>query len=190
MEYTELDLRSPAVLLNTYLQDFPKLGLKWADSTSEWTAKNLDYFRQLAKSRGVPCCYPDPEKGTSEYLVDLCWQECDEDWARYRWLELVLEQEWSRDLDEIHHDFCKLVDLKAYVKVFICSPKEAERDDAVKALTQTVSICGIKHPDESYLLIVFSRDPRRKEGERIQIEGFEIDYRGRLTQLGSKLFPD
>lgn len=189
MEYTELDLRSPAVLFNTYLQEFPKLGFSWRQETKEWTSRNLEYFRQLGRSR-KSLCYPDPESGAGEYLVDLCWQEMDENGSKYRWLELVLEQEWSGNWEGIFHDFSKLVDIKANIKVFICFPKEAERHELPEYLAQWVSMCGIKHSDESYLVIIFSRDARRKESERLQIEGFAIDYRGEVTRLGSRLFPD
>lgn len=68
MQYTELDLRSPAILFQTYIEDFPKLGISWHQQTKEWTSTNLDYFRQLGKSRKCSC-YPDQETGASRRLA-------------------------------------------------------------------------------------------------------------------------
>jgi hypothetical protein len=194
MEYSELDLKSPKVLFKAYLDDFPTLGIHWNQSFTEWTSKNLDYFRNLGKSIGS-FCYPDPETGAVGYLVDLCWEEKDEQreervTSKYRWLELALEQEWSNNWDAIFADFSKLTDIKAKIKVFICFPKEVQRDELTDQLAHWVSISGIKHPDESYLVIIFSRNGRRKESERLKIEGYEIDYRGLLWELHSRLFPD
>ena len=189
MDYSEIDLRSPEILFNTYLNDFPTLSISWSQTDKEWTKNNLDYFHQLATERNVSY-FPNPAKYATGYLVDLCWEEIDERGSKYRWLELALEQEWSSAWEEIFRDFSKLVDIKAKIKVFICFPKESERGELSKHLAHWVSMGEMKHPDESYLVIVFSRDARRKESERLQIEGFEIDYRGRLSELGLKQFPD
>jgi hypothetical protein len=141
----------------------------------------------LGKAKGY-LCWPDPDRNASGYLVDLCWEEYAK--GKHCWLELILEEEWAGDWDGLSWDFSKLLDVKANIKVFICFPKEAERREVPVALANWVSEHAIKCPDESYLLIIFSRDARRKQSERLQIEGFAIDYRGELAELGSQLFPD
>jgi hypothetical protein len=184
----EHNLRSPRVLFKKYLSDFPSIGLRWEDKDKTWTSKNLGYFRKLGKDKGY-VCWPDPDKEEGGYLVDLCWEECEEN--KYRWLELILEEEWGdNDWDGLAWDFGKLVDMKAYIKVFICFPKEAQRREMPLWFADRISEHALKYPDESYLIIVFSRDARREVSERLQIEGFAIDYKGELMNLGSQVFSD
>ena len=184
----ELNLKSPRILFKKYLEDFPKvINIRWSDDGKTWTKKNLDYFRKLAKAGGYDC-YPDTEKGVGEYLVDLCWENQTE-W-KHHWLELALEEEWNENWDGIFWDFGKLTDVKAFIKVFICFQKEAERSELPVALAHFVSQNGIKLPEEAYLVIMFSRNPRRRLSERLQIEEFAVDYCGELTELGSQLFSD
>lgn len=66
--------------------------------------------------------------------------------------------------------FSKLIDIKAYIKVFICLPKEAERRDLPMYLADWVSKRALKCTDEAYLIIVMSRDRRRKEAERLKLK--------------------
>jgi hypothetical protein len=185
----KLNLKSPRILFKQYLENFQSLiNIKWGDDTKTWTNKNLGYFRELAKAKGYDS-YPDPDKKEHrQYLFDLCWENQAE--GKHRWLELALEEEWNENWNEVFWDFGKLTDVKAFMKVFICRQKEAERSELPVALAHYVSQNGIKLPEETYLVIMFSRNTRRKVSERLQIEGFAIDYRGELTELGSRLFSD
>lgn len=148
----------------------------------------MGYFRELAEAKGYDC-YPNPDKeGHHQYLVDLCWENQAE--GKHRWLELALEEEWNENWGEVFWDFDKLTDVKAFMKVFICRQKEAQRSELPVALAHCISQNGIKLSEEAYLVIMFSRNARRKVSERLQIEGFAIDYRGELTKLDSRYFSD
>jgi len=74
--------------------------------------------------------------------------------------------------------------------VDLCWENQTEWKHHWLELAHFVSQNGIKLPEEAYLVIMFSRNPRRRLSERLQIEGFAIDYCGELTELGSQLFSD
>lgn len=186
MAVEQFDSRLPKALFERYLANFQTIGIDWNDEWKEWTRKNLGYFAELGKSQKYEVYWTHAADRT-EYLVDLCWYVEGE---QYSWMELAVEEEWNPKLDEILYDFCKLMDVKAYLKVFICFPDEATRSDLPSRLANEVSMHRIKVPEEAYLLIVFSRDRRRKQTERLLVEGFGIDYRGNLSPLSQKLFPD
>jgi len=81
------------------------------------------------------------------------------------------------------------MDVKAYLKVFVCSPYKKVIPDLPSRLAQYISNHMIKIPEEAYLLIIIPEDVERKQAGRIEVEGVEIDYRGNTTPLGAKYFP-
>ncbi len=182
----QFDPRSPKSFFERYLADFLGIGLDWSEEYTDWTRKNLGYFAKLGESQNfrVWSLYAELK---GEYLVDLCWLVSRE---QYYWMEMALEQEWSNKLCDIMDDFSKLMDVKAYFKVFVCFAPEAIRSDLPSLPAREISKHGIKIPEEAYLLILFSRDTRRKKAERLKVEGFGTDYRGSITPLGEKYFPD
>lgn len=192
-----INYRSCKILFELFLKKFPSLKLDWEKDWNEWTKQILTFFAELGKFYGFEV-YLHPKFGvlnsgkepTSEYLVDLCWSFEDE-YNRAQWIELALESELSsRDIDSITYDFNKLVDIKSYVKVGIFSPKLAERDKVIEALEEMVAISAIKFPSESYLVIlILYHGKAEKASKRIEIIGYEINYRGESRMIDSRRFP-
>lgn len=196
-------LRQPEVLFKNYLEKFPSLGIYWyeqdgrAQSDKEWTKRNLDYFYQMGSDKGFDCW---SSQHGGEYHVDLCWyrgypqgeaEEKPEDWGKQKhFMELALEHELGWKASSIYYAFSKLVDVKAYLKVFMCLPRVIVRPKLAEALSRVVSTSSIRVPVEAYLLIIFSHDQTREPSEALHIEGFTIDYRGAVTSLGGGFFPD
>lgn len=55
-------------------------------------------------------------------------------------------------------------------------------------LAHYISNHMIKILEEAYLLIIIPEDVERKQAGRIEVEGFEIDYRGNTTPISAKYF--
>jgi len=180
----QFDFRSPKAFFERYLVDFQKIGLDWSEKDADWTHKNLEYFDKLGKSQGYKVWW---QYGGGEYLVDLCWLVSGE---QHYWMELALEQEWKGSFKDIKEDFFKLMDVKACLKVFVCFPYKHVIPDLPSRLAREISRHKIKISDEAYLLIILSRDASCRQAERLKVEGFGIDYRGSITPLGEKYFPD
>ncbi len=194
MDGGKIILVNPKEIFSRFLYDYDKKirPLSWDDKNSEWTKKILGYFIDLGESLGYNV-YTDPRvrNGYYEYLVDLCWAiELKDDYPNEWGIELAIEQEWSTELKEIYYDFEKLLDIKANLKIMICSPRIKDIDDILLTFQKYVSKCMIKIPTERYLIIIFTKDINRKESERIKIEGYEIDYLGNIKELGYKRFPE
>lgn len=197
LEEKHTNYRSCKVLFELFLEKFPNLKLDWEKDWNQWTKQILTLFAELGKFFGFEV-YLEPKYGilgldkepTSEYLVDLCWSFEDE-YYRAQWIELALESELSgRDIDSIIEDFNKLVDVKSYVKVGIFCPKLADRDRVMELLEDTVAISGIQFPSERYLVIlILYHGKAEKVSKRIEIAGYEINYRGESKIIDSGRFP-
>ena len=182
-EEKTLNLRSPEVLFDLFTKEFPKFNLKWGNWT-EWTGRLLGFFTKLGKQYGYDI--RGGEKA-SEYLVDLCWIGSLKEHA---WIELVLEEELSYyDIDSISEDFSKIVDLKAYIKVGIFSPRLAEREEALQSLESLVTYSEPKIPTERYLVIfILDHGKKEKKAQRIEIVGYELNYLGDSKLIKSVRF--
>jgi len=164
-------------LYDKFVEDFPSLGLKWKPvKMGDWTVGIFNYFCQQGNSLGFDT-YAEKAKNAihqAEWIVDLSWIH---DKSAY-WIELALESEWKTETDEIARDFQKLTDIKAKLKVFICSPKPADFKKVSNDLAELVGKHELKDPREEYLVICFSRD-----GGPGLIEGYEISTNGDISPL-------
>lgn len=195
------NLIQPEELFKKYMEDFPSLGiycyesyhpLSKPQSDLEWRSRNFRFFQELGESRGFECRYSGHG---IEYHVDLCWlqgypsgeaREKIENWGkREHFMELALEHEVKWKASEVYLAFSKLVDVKAYLKVYMCLPRRSLLPYLPEALARVVSTSPMKQANEAYLLVIFSDE---KKDKALRVEGFKIDYQGNLTLLGSQMF--
>ena len=101
-------------------------------------------------------------------------------------MELALEHELKWEASQIYLAFSKLVDVKAYSKVFMCLPRPSLRPNLPEALAKVVSTSPMKFSNEAYLLVIFLD---QKKDRALRIEGFNIDCHGNLILLSSRMFP-
>lgn len=183
------NLRSPEILFNLLIKEFPKFNLEWGNWT-EWTSKLLGFFANLGRKYGYHVDVKSgilPKEETSEYLVDLCWTGS---FGRHAWIELALEEELSYcDIESITDDFAKIVDLKAYTKVGIFVPRLAEWEEVLQSLKDMIAYSEPKIPNERYLVIfVLDHGKKEKKAKRIEIVGYEINYLGDSRKIKSVRF--
>lgn len=195
-EEETINARSSRVLFSRFIDVFPFLKLDWEKDWAQWTKEILTFFAQLGK-KYLYHVYLQPQYGvldldeepTYEYMVDLCWTFEDECMRGY-WMELALESEFSQDFNSIMEDFYKLIDIKAFMKIGIFSPKLSERDRVIREMESAVAVSGIRFPFERYLVIlILYHGAPEKESERIAIKGYEINYLGDSNEIESKRFP-
>lgn len=190
-----VNTRSSEFLFELFLKKYSILKFSWKENWDEWSKKIFTFFGELGKDR----CYEiflNPKYGikdlhaneTSEYLVDLCWEKQGE-----TSLELALESELSsaNDIESIMWDFNKLMDVKAFIKVGICSPLLRDRSTLMEEISRNLARHLISVPTERYLFIlIIDHGKKELETQRIEIEGWAVNYLGELKKLGSKYFPE
>ena len=152
--------------------------LPWDKSDREWTRWIKDYLDR--KSEKFNCRTErtnSGSRGQGEYLVDLCWwQEKDE--TGHYCLQLILESEWNCAKDELLQDFYKLIDIKAALKIWICSWGENQVKERLQLACKYVSRAKYKIPGEEYLIINLPVNKISNYKDRMVIEGWLIDYKG------------
>jgi hypothetical protein len=168
--------REPDKLLSKFLTDFPTLKLPWSVS---WHDPIIQYFADLGKSEGFDTyCKNQPY----EYLLDLCWYY-EKDKPHITWMELAFEVEMNQDMGELMDDFAKLVDIKAYTKVFVGFVKVDEVKELLKEAREMIAYNPLKLHTEKYLIIILTETRKH-----FTFTGVTLDSVGSLTQLGSKEF--
>jgi len=169
-------------LYKNFCEDFKKVSnLSLNSSSSEWTKAILRYFFKLGEKEHYRV-YTDPQhvKETEGfYLVDLCWsKEIGKEYRDYKGLELVLESEWLTSEEEIMNDFCKLIDVKSFLKTMVICIKEKDIDTKLRKMTETIKSARIKFKEENYLVINFVPIPSISNPEKYIIEGYKINSEG------------
>lgn len=171
-------------LYEKFCSEFKKsANLTRLSSTTEWTKEILKYFSCLGENGNAQYkIYANPnhvEKAEQSYLVDLCWSKEDsQDYKDYKGLELILESEWLTEEDEIMWDFCKLIDIKANLKVMVICIEERRIKGIVEEMAATIKKGDLKLREEIYLVIIFVPLPSVHNPERYIIEGYKIDNNG------------
>ena len=154
--------------------------IPWEDSDPSWTKWIKDSFYEIGKSKYKVERSKSNHCGEGEYLVDLCWwKEQGNDW----WLELALESEWGQGEDEIDHDFCKLIDIKAYLKVWVCSYGDKIIEARKRKMFQNIAGGKIKFPEEQYLVINLPDSQKAEYKNQLRVFAYEIDYMGKDSLL-------
>lgn len=177
-------------LYKDFCENFNKdHALSQDSSTAKWTEEILKYFFELGKELGKDDyrIYTNPKaikESEGSYLVDLCWsKEKGEDYKDYKGLELILESEWLTSEEEILDDFCKLIDIKSFLKVMVICVAEKKTDDMLQKMTETIKSSRIKFKEENYLVIIFIPLPTMDVPERYVIKGYKIDSEGMSQKL-------
>jgi len=173
-------------LYEKFCRDFRKsVNLTRLSSTTEWTKEILKYFSCLGENEKEQYkIYANPkdiEKVERSYLVDLCWSKEGKeghDYKDYKGLEFILESEWSTEEDEIMWDFCKLIDIKANLKVMVICIEERRINGIVEEMAATIKKGDLKLKEEIYLVIIFVPLPSVYNPERYIIKGCRIDSNG------------
>ena len=174
-------------LYKDFCENFQCLSaLTAASSTPEWTKAVYNCFHAWGRKNNFKV-YSKPNilgTGEQEYLVDLCWSKEDgQKYSDYKGLELALESEWLTSEDEIMWDFCKLIDVKAFIKTMVICIKEEEINRIINLMAETVKSSRIKFDQENYLIIAFIPLPTITyptqyviRGSKISSEGYVHDF--------------
>ena len=169
-------------LYNCFCSNFKKDStLTRKSNNTEWTKNIYSYFYKHGIENSFQV-YAKPniiKEAKQEYLVDLCWsKEEARDYFDYRGLELILESEWLTSEDELMWDFCKLIDMKAFLKVMIICIDKKGVEDIIKKMAGTIKSSRIKFQEENYLVIIFVPMPSIYNPDKYIIEGYKINYEG------------
>lgn len=174
-------------LYKNFCENFKKIStLKSDSSIPEWTEAVYRYFYKEGIENGFRV-WAKPNvlvEGRQEYIVDLCWsKELGSEYKDYMGLELALESEWSTSKDEIMWDFCKLVDIKSFLKVMVICVREEEVNTMIQEMTGTIKKSRIKFPDENYLIVVFLPLPTIYNPRQYVIQGYKVNCEGASDKL-------
>lgn len=176
-------------LYKNFCENFKKISALTVDSgTPEWTKAIYQHFYREGTANGFKV-WAKPNilaEGEQEYIVDLCWsKELGAEYTDYLGLELALESEWLTSTDEIMWDFCKLIDIKSFLKIMIVCVREEEVNRTLQKMTATIQKSRIKFRDENYLIIVFIPMPTFSNPRQYVIAGYKISSEGISNKLSS-----
>jgi hypothetical protein len=174
-------------LYKNFCENFKKISALTSDSgTSEWTKAIYHYFYKEGVENGFRV-WAKPNilaEGEQEYIVDLCWsKELGSEYKDYMGLELALESEWLTSKDEIMWDFCKLIDIKSFLKVMVICVREEEVNTMLQEMVGTIKKSRIRIPDENYLIIIFIPLPTFSSPRQYVIEGYKANCEGVSNKL-------
>lgn len=160
--------------------------MPWGKEDPIWTQWIKDYFYEKGKKLGYEAeKTKSNNQGEGEYLVDLCWWKEKEKTSTY-WLELILESEWNSSKDEILQDFYKLIDIKAALKVWVCSWGEKQMKERLSQTCDYILTARFKIPEEQYLILNLPESKIANFNDSITIIGWLIDNQGQKKSLGYK----
>lgn len=145
-----------AAIINASIQLIRNLSVTLGNGAGDraWTKALHEEFRLKGKAFGYEVC-PDVEECNAGWLYNLVWFRNDND--RMVEVPLILESEWSRDWRQVRHDFEKLLQAKAVIKVMVFEEDEKTLNinDLWRKFCDSIRAFGQKSPDEIYLLAGF-----------------------------------
>ena len=105
-------------IIHAIKKTLQKVHNKKCKSQTEWTAEFKKALYNLGKKKYK--VYPDANKFEGEWLFDLCWADEGKNWrTEFKGLKLACEIEWSRNIDDILHDFQKLTVVNSEIRLMI-----------------------------------------------------------------------
>jgi len=129
---------------------------------------------KIGRDNGYLACATDfPRPKCQEWLYDLIWYRNTRD-HHLEELIMVLESEWSRDLEEILYDFEKLLIAKAPIKVMIFQDHNDDLDTLWAMLAKGIRTFRSPDPGETYLLAAYREEIHSfviKRGNHVEIFG-------------------
>lgn len=121
--------------------------------------------------------------GEGEYLVDVCWWKESLVPTPEYWLELILESEWLKDIQSVQDDFYKLIDIKAFIKVWVCSWSDPVFDERRVLLSKWVSQARFKLPEEQYLILNLPDSSHPEDKDCLLVTAFWMNSQGTTNLL-------
>jgi len=166
----------------SFKRHFKKTNLSWKTlrhSNAYWTkVMMVKVLGQMAEDYGrVPYSrfHSNYGWGHPEYMVDMCWEKQSKN-EFYYYLDVAIEEEWDdmgTDKWDLLKDFCKLIDIKAYLKVFIFSPKRRNVETWIGWFTELIKNHPMKMNDEVYIVLSLTKGKNDYTGvERYIIDKF------------------
>ncbi len=126
---------------------------RWTDS--EWTKEIMNLLGKLGKENGFYVCGTDCKQyGQGEWLYDLVWLIISDSYLVD--VPLILECEWSTNLEDISEDFLKLLVGRAQHRVMIFQKKTLDevKETISKLESHVIRFKGTQRGDR-YLFIGF-----------------------------------
>jgi hypothetical protein len=164
---------------NRFVLRLGRTNLSWekpSHSDKYWTSAMMRLLGMMAKTYGLR---PYSHLHCGEYMVDMCWYK---ETKKKEFADTVIEEEWSDDND-LSWDFNKLVDFKAYLKVFIFSPNSQKITRWINIFKKIIKKNPIKLDEEIYLIITLEKD----ENDLTRVTGYIIDKYGNAEHLNTKV---
>ena len=169
-------------LFDHFLAELPQ-SIKSLDARGNddvWTAWVLDYFSTMGSARKFNVRRTDTHKGECEFLVDLCWIN-ESNGACV--MELALECEWG-EKEAVLYDFCKLIHLKAGLKVMVCALSDQSKEDLLEQVRVKVEQSRFKVTDEQCLIINLPGSEHSDQTGQLRATGDELNTSGQRKALG------
>ena len=156
-----------------------------SSKNEHWTRWVLGCFAELGKMNGYTAIWTDPDKQTTEFLLDLCWLKDSPSELR---LALGLESEWNSK-EHVLYDFGKLLQTKATIKVMISALSHQQMTEALNEMIGMIDRLRPRYPEETYLLINMPGSDRAHLTRELTVTGDEIGATGTLRSLGEHTLP-
>ena len=91
--------------------------LEYDEGGRIWTDWCYRFFKQLGEQNELRTFNSG---NLGEYLWDLIWSDSSENTLYPQQIVMAMEVEWGHYLDDIMHDFYKLLQCKVALKIFLC----------------------------------------------------------------------
>ncbi len=129
-------------------------------SDLRWTAEIKRRFANLGESLGFNFL---PKACEPQWLFDFIWFKNDAKHVNclFKELDMVLESEWAKYLDDVVFDFQKLLIAKAPLKVMIFQSWDHDVISRFERLREEIESFEPKIPGETYLLAAFVNNEKR-----------------------------
>lgn len=176
MIITELQKRDSS---KKYIQNYRKM-------IDEVKKKAFHIYTDIKKNNPDEIYYHKKTKESSEYIVDLCWINKDNNMVLGVELEQSREREAIREKD-ILFDFYKLLYLNCELKIMIANPWQQQRDNLINKMDNLITKID-NYNNHNYLIIFISEDItrgriKRRETINYQISGFILPGKIKLDTI-------
>lgn len=168
---------------NNFVPYFRKTGLSWKQHGNDYWTESimLKVVGKMATEVYKLTPYSRFHYPNNEYMVDMCWERGSD--KAYFYLDTAIEEEWDdSNYGDFMKDFYKLIDIKAYLKVFIFSPYKRKLKEWMEEFKKRIREHEIKLVEEVYLILSLTE----ADNDKTEVKGYIIDKHGRSECLDSK----
>jgi hypothetical protein len=176
-------------LYRQYLDALPKAGVRACSDGPEWTSRVKQWWARKGTEYGfrVWANHLDLENlrfHKKEFMIDVLWEINTRQRAQ---IQMALECEWAKGMDDILWDFRKLVYVKARQKVMIFQSSSRREPHNIDELASVIGKCRIKQEPAGQYLLIRHRDHRPEPGRLVQwMRGYIVDEDGSCKALGEE----